>query len=202
MEPLWHLPWGTPTEVIDLTSGRLSALPRRSTPGGRERSSQVRELCPVIDISQESDSDRKGHSEPTPFTFNRSEFPFHFLAPSPTSSEDSALAKRLFEEESRLLREEAMRKQEDERLALALARLQEEDAPKVHDVACSSQPCNNGIKDDLNAESIVRLYAGDEQSPVNIHEVFCHFDKAYFFGRLSYVVVKWSYQMKLYVHIR
>ena len=159
------LPWGTPTEVIDLSWD--------STPQPRL----------VINL-EEPQPKRTVISPP-------SETPSYDLFTLRDHSQDFLIATKLHEEE--ILQFERQKKtiQEDELLALALA------TPAFEEVEVREQTqiaCNN---DTMQASDIARLYAGDDHSPVNIHELFCHFDKAYFEGRLTYVSVKWSYQMKL-----
>ena len=108
--------------------------------------------------------------------------------------QDVLFAKELQEKENIALVKAKRQEQDDLSFATAL-QLQLESETKPNSIPKSISP---PFKDTIpKANEIASLYADNEHVIPNIHELFVHFDKAYFNGALSYVVVKWSYQMKL-----
>ena len=122
--------------------------------------------------------------------------PIVLYSPDTVSSPsiDSLLGAKLQAIEQRKFEQLKEQERADAELAVALKQLQEieekETKPKPRPT------CGNSV---MKASEIAKLYAPDDVTIPNIHEIFVHFDKTYFEGSLSYVVVKWSYHMKLFV---
>lgn len=117
----------------------------------------------------------------------------------PDLSPHTLLIQQIAEEQWKEINEQKIQEQMDKDLAEALQNVEKTEQEQEEETQNQTNKLalTNYTKNTMKALEIAKIYSENNTEIPNIHELFVHYDKCYFDGKLNYVTVKWSYHMKV-----